>query len=332
MHRRLAPCVLIVLTLVGCHKKSPTEPSGGGGSTAIHGQTVSAIDGGVVPNLSVQVGTRSTNSDSNGFFDVDPGNEGTFRALVKGGAVVDRDTRITVPKTDLRISMIPTAFDLDAFNEMFRTSNSRLQRWTARPSLVLLATVMEYRTGAGDTYDASGEQLTDDEVNMMLAHLNEGLALLTGNTYTGFASVEIERPTSGQRVNVQRAGKIVVGRYNGIITFARTIGYGQWSEMSDGSINGGAMFLDRDFDRNETRRRLLRIHELGHALGYQHVQSRTSIMNPSIGPEPTAFDREGAMIAFHRPVGNRTPDVDPVSSALSMVAGEGKWSAPTICR
>ena len=31
------------------------------------------------------------------------------------------------------------------------------------------------------------------------------------------------------------------------------------------------MFLDRDFDKNDNRRRLLRIHELGHALGLMHV-------------------------------------------------------------
>ena len=99
----------------------------------------------------------------------------------------------------------------------------------------------------------------------------------------------------------------MVGRYNGIVSLAKTIGYGLWSEQPDGSIGGGAMYLDRDFDRDDNRRRLLRIHELGHALGYQHVESRTSIMNPSIGPEPTEFDRAGAIIAFARPVGNRSP-------------------------
>ncbi len=93
----------------------------------------------------------------------------------------------------------------------------------------------------------------------------------------------------------------------GITSLAKTIGYGLWSEQPDGSIVGGAMYLDREFDRDDNRRRLLRIHELGHALGYQHVESRTSIMNPSIGPEPTEFDRAGAIIAFARPVGNKSP-------------------------
>jgi predicted Zn-dependent protease len=47
-------------------------------------------------------------------------------------------------------------------------------------------------------------------------------------------------------------------------------------------------------------RRLLRIHELGHALGYNHVKSRRSIMNPTLGSEPTDFDRRAAMVAFRR--------------------------------
>jgi hypothetical protein len=328
----LVPTLMLV-PLVACGgKSSPTGPSDGGASTSIHGQTVNVIDGTATPSLSVQVGSRSATSDGSGFFEVDPGSQGTFRALIRGSNVVDRDTRLTVPRADLaRVTMIPESFDLDAFNEMFRYSNSRLQRWTTKPALVVLGTVMEYRNGTNGTYEANGEQLTDDEVNLMLAHLNEGLALLTGNTYTSFASVDIERPSAGQRVTVLRAGKIVIGRYNGVTTFANTIGWGQWSEQSDGTITGGATFLDRDFDKNDSRRRLLRIHELGHALGYQHVNSRTSIMNPAIGPEPTTFDRNGAVIAFQRPVGNHTPDIDPTSSSLAVSTGEGTWSAPTVC-
>ena len=335
--RRILIAVVAWLPLVACGGgSSPTEPgpTGGSSSSVLQGQTVNAIDGAASPNLSIQIGNRSAvTSDSSGFFqvDVDPG---TYRTIVRGDSIVERDTRLTGPSSNrLRLSLIPATFDLKAFNEMFRASNARLQRWTARPALVLLASVMEYESGSNDQYAASGEQLSEDEVSQMLSHLNEGLALLTGNTYTSFSSVEIERPAARARVSPLRTGKIVVGRYKGIEDEENTIGYGQWSEMPDGTVVGGAMFLDRDFDRGDGRRRLLRIHELGHALGYQHVQSRTSIMNPSIGPEPTDFDRGGALITFQRPVGNQAPDVDPVGGVLGVTTGAGsRWSPRTVCR
>jgi hypothetical protein len=231
------------------------------------------------------------------------------------------------------MSVIPASFDLTAFDEMFRFENSRLQRWTQRPALVIVAATMALGSTSADTFQASGEQMTDDEVSQMIAHMTEGLALLTGNTYTSFQSVDVERPGNGDRVNVGRNGKIVVGRYTGIVTLANTIGYGRWSTLNDGTVVAGSMFLDRDFDKNDSRRRLLRIHELGHALGWQHVKSRTSIMNPAIGPDPTDFDRAGAIVAFQRPVGNRSPDVDPTNAARLASTAEGAhWSEPTLCR
>ena len=260
------------------------------------------------------------------------GSISTYPAVVDGPSVVERSTRMAANGSRARVSMIPSSFDLRAFDEMFRTSNAQLQRWTSRPALVILAAVMDYRTTSDQTYSATGEQLSDVELEQLRAHLTEGLAFLTGNTYTSFASVEIERPAGGARVNTLRAGQIVVGRYNGVTNISKTIGYGMWSEQPDGSIAGGAMYLDRNFDKDDDRRRLLRIHELGHALGYQHVESRISIMNPSIGPEPTEFDRGGAIIAFARPVGNKSPDIDPSSAVVSVSTGEGRWRAPaTAC-
>jgi hypothetical protein len=320
-------------TLTACGGGSPTEPSSGGIPSLVQGQTVNVIDGSAVPNLSVRIGTSfPVTSDGSGFFQLDVGNLDKHRVVVGGSSVVERETRIGATGSRTRVSMIPSTFDLRAFDEMFRTSNTQLQRWTSRPALVILASVMVYQANeSGQTYEAAAEQLTDDDVALLRAHLTEGLALLTGNAFTSFASVEVERPAAGTRVNTLRSGQIVIGRYTGIETLAKTIGYGLWSERPDGSIMGGAMYLDRDFDRDDSRRRLLRIHELGHALGYQHVESRASVMNPRIGPEPTEFDRAGAIIAFERPVGNKSPDIDPATNALTASTGEGRWSAPTIC-
>ena len=332
--RSSAYLVLALACLTAC-TKSPSSPSGSD-SGVVQGQTVSAITDSAISGVSIRVGSgAAVTSDAQGFFDVDAGRAGTYQTTIRGGGVVERETSVAAPSGDrTRVSLIPASFDLAAFDEMFRTTNARLQRWTTRPNLVVLAAVMSYRSGSGNEYQAEAEQLTDQEVTDMIAHMTEGLGMLTGGTYTSFASVEVERPAAGTRVNALRLDSVVVGRYNGIVSMVNTIGYGQWADQPNGAVNGGAMFLDRDFDRNDNRRRLLRIHELGHALGYQHVRSRTSIMNPAIGPEPTDFDRAGAIIAFQRAPGNRTPDVDPSNAVLAVTDGgrSSRWAPPVICR
>jgi len=295
---------------------------------------VSALDGSATGQVSVQLGNRfAIQSDANGNFDVEVGGPGSYATVVSGGRIVERRTSLTGPTADrMKVPLIPSSFDLPAFDEMFRGSNSRLQRWTSRPSLVVLGTVMKYVSSGTDRYEATAERLTADEVTALVGHLNEGLGLLTSGTYSTFASVDIEWPQAGEQVLVQRTGKIVVGRYTGVRNTAQTIGYGTWAEQPDGTIVGGSMWLDRDFDRDDSRRRLLRIHELGHALGCNHVTVRTSIMNPAVGPEPQEFDRAGALIAFQRPVGNQSPDVDPQSTSALSSTGAVRLSPPTVCK
>jgi hypothetical protein len=211
---------------------------------------------------------------------------------------------------------------------MFRSEAAGLQRWTRAPSLVVIASVMQYQSNA-ETFTATDERMTDEEVTRMIGDLTEGLSLLTGGTFTSFSAVEVERPESGEKRSTRRSGQIVVGRYRGIVSLAGTIGYGQWLIQEDGTVIGGSMYLDREFDKDDERRRLLRIHELGHTLGYRHVTSRISIMNPAVGPEPTDFDRVGAIIAFQRPPGNRSPDVDPAASPRTGgLGGAATWSRP----
>jgi hypothetical protein len=312
MRNWVAALFLSSLFAVGCGGSSPSGPDEGSGSRVLEGRTVSAIDGAAAPGVSLVVGTRNVTADANGYFRLDVGAPSTFNLHARGNNVVERETTLSGPGAEpARVSLIPSSFDLDSFDQMFRANNGALQRWTARPGLVVLASVMSYSGGNREEYSATSEQLTDDEVTLLINHLTEGLTILTSGTFTSFASVEVERPASGARASVNRPGKIVMGRYNGIVSFTNTIGYGQWALQADGSVGGGAMFLDRDFDKNDNRRRLLRIHELGHALGLMHVTNRTSIMNPAVGPDVSDFDRAAAAIGFQRPPGNHAPDADP---------------------
>jgi len=205
---------------------------------------------------------------------------------------------------DSRIPAIPSfrspSLDRQALNEMFRGAKGQVQRWSVAPELVVLGAVMEYRDGERADYLATGTRLSDTEVDQIVIDLTKSLALLTGNRFEGFSRIVREWPSPGQSIRVSRSNRIVVGRYEGVRAQLNTIGLGGRASRADGTITAAAILLDEDFDRTSGLRRLLRMHELGHALGYNHVQSRVSIMNPRIGPEPTDFDLRAAALAFPR--------------------------------
>jgi Carboxypeptidase regulatory-like domain/Matrixin len=339
----MSPRFWIALTIgvtvaTSCGSGSPSAPSkseGGGssiGGGALSGTIVNAIDGQPLAGITVKVGSQRAVSSSNGDFSFDNLPPGTQAEVLSAASVIERRTTVLIPSSSpKREALIPSDFDLGAFDQMFR-GNDRLERWTTPPALVVLTTVMNYESGlaSGDhAYHATSEQLSDDETNLMVSQLTTALQVLSGNTFSQFASVERESASSGAKVDTFRAGKIVVGRYNGIQGILNTIGFGTWATDENGQVAAGAVYLDKDFDKNSAaQRRLLRTHELGHALGYNHVTSRVSIMNPAIGPDVTTFDRQGCIIAFQRMPGSQSPDSDP--SAPTAHPGGGLFTVASV--
>jgi hypothetical protein len=301
--------LLMLMLLATACGGSPNSPSATG-SGAFQGAIVNALDGQPISQVTVKVGTHSGVSDASGAFQVPDVPSGSQTVILSGTSTVERQMSLTFPAAPAREALIPASFDLEAFDQMFR-GTGRLQRWTYAPSLVILTTVMQYSNfGSQEEFFATNEHLTDAEVELLITHLTEGLGILTANTFTAFSSVERENPSNGTRVNVFREGQIVVGRYRGIQSLANTVGLGRFGTDAVGKVGAGMVLLDRDYDRTSDFRRLLRIHELGHALGYLHVTTRASIMYPSIGPEPSTFDRQAALIGFQRTPGNQSPDND----------------------
>ena len=199
----------------------------------------------------------------------------------------------------------PAPIYTSALQEMLRSSNGQSEHWDRAPELTVLVSVMEYHGGepvTPATYIATAEQLTDTDADELTKDLTAALGLLTGNTYDQFATIHRESVAPGTRIGVLRPGQILAGRYRNVQTLAHTLGFGGRASRGDGTITGAAIILDNDYDRTSAKRRLLRTHELGHALGYNHVQSQLSIMNPHIGSEPTDFDRAAARVAFHAPL------------------------------
>jgi hypothetical protein len=140
--------------------------------------------------------------------------------------------------------------------------------------------------------------------------------------------VSTETPSEGAAVSVQRDGAIVVARYQGLQAVTGYTGYGRWATLGDGTVTAGVVLYDADFDRTASaNRRTLRVHELGHALGYSHVMARPSVMNSSPSAGPNDFDRDAARIAFQRAPGSKSPDVDPDSFVVNVLTAQGdaRW-------
>ena len=151
-----------------------------------------------------------------------------------------------------------------------------------RPNLVVVTTVMAFEGGARSKFTAVDARLSKQEADVLAADLTAGLEVLSGGTFEHFGSVRFESPASGSQVRVVRDGAIVVGRFRGVRESLQAVGYGGRTARANGTITSGTVMLDEDFDRSTGDPRLLRMHELGHALGFNHVDSLRSIMNPSV--------------------------------------------------
>lgn len=188
--------------------------------------------------------------------------------------------------------------DSRAIEEMLRGSNGRLEQWTDVPELVVLTSVMQFQAGESSEYVATSDVLTPEDVDDLVTELTTALGLLTGNRFEHFAAIRSESVVPGTSSRVIRKHQIVVGRYRNVRHLAGILGLGGRSVRADGAITGAAVILDDEYDRTGPMRARLRSHELGHALGYHHVETRESIMNPRIGSDATAVDRRIATIAY----------------------------------
>jgi hypothetical protein len=206
-----------------------------------------------------------------------------------------------MPLLDADSAEVPSSESTDLSTEALLELPGRETRWIDAPGLVILESVMDYRSGTRTEYAATAERVSAEEIVRLVADMTAALAVLTDNTFTHFLDVTIEVSAPGDMVSVRRGGQIVVGRYRGVRDQLKTIGVGG-RFRSGGTIKAGTVFLDEEYDRTSDKRALLRTHELGHALGYDHVDDRPSIMNPRIGADLTDYDRRAARVAFRQPI------------------------------
>lgn len=311
----------------GASDGSPTSPSI---SQTARIRASDALTGAAVAGATVTGnGVTGGSTDSAGSLTLSAMSVSTFGIDITSSAYIPRNTLLKIPGADAGVSLIPNTLDLPAFNQMFRTSTATgvatdggLQRWTSAPSLKIISNVVEFNA-TGPTYAATSEALTPGEIQKITADLTYGLPLLTGGTFQTFAGVTTQTVTAGEAVTLLTDGRITFARCSGLQAVRGSAGYGQWQFTNADVVTGGMLCIDRDFDLSGSTVALgVRLHELGHALGYQHVTAKDHVlMNPMISVDDvTQWDRDSAKIAFQRPTGNLTPDRDPSSFSTNSVA------------
>jgi len=288
----------------------PTPPAQGAG---INGIAVDAISDRPLSGATVKVdGLGETVTTATGSFHLDAGDPQLVRGVnVSSSQTVERATRLRVPGPDVTLTLLPTSLDLVAFDQMFRNGGV-LHRWTSAPRVVVQNRVLQFTNITDIDYAALGTVMPDTDATSILADLTWTLPQLTGNAFSDFADQQRETAAEGERVRVSRPGLVVVARYEGLTAATSYWGYTRWSWNGAGELTAAIIMLDRGFDTSSSPfKRSLRAHEFGHALGYNHVTGRPSVMNQAATIEPNTFDRDGGKFAFRRPPLNRSPDIDP---------------------
>jgi hypothetical protein len=304
--------------------RKPAPPARGTRGTIVDGLTEHAL-----PGVTVRVeGLAETTTASDGTFLVEaPDPEQVRPVVISSAATIERSTHLRVPGPTATVSLMPSSLDLRAFDEMFRSSGT-LRRWTTAPRIVVQTRVLQFTNVSDVEFTALDALMSDSEASAIVADLTWALPQLTGNAFSDFAGQTRETAAPNDRVNVQRSNLIVVARYEGLTAATGFWGYTRWAWNGAGEIQAAIVMLDRSFDTSDSPfRRSLRSHELGHALGYQHVTGRESVMNSNARLEPNGFDRDSARLAFLRPPLNRSPDVDPDPFTTNLRAFTGLiWS------
>jgi hypothetical protein len=280
---------------------------------SVSGRTVDVLSGTPIAGVTVRIDDAGeSTTDTDGAFTVTAAvTGGRQRIVMSSASTVERQTHIRVPGEAPTVALIPRAFDLHTFDEMFRARGG-LHRWIEAPRLVVQRRVLAFTNTTDMSYVATADTMSEAEANDLVADLRWALPQLTGGTFQDFAGVEVELAVEGVAVAISRPGVITVARYEGLGDALSAWGYGRWSWNAAGEVQTGAMLLDNAFElANSPYRRSLRVHEFGHTLGYDHVSSTTSVMHISARIEPTPFDRDATTIAFLRRPLNLSPDVDP---------------------
>jgi len=291
------------------------------GTVLLAGQLINQFSGSALSGITVQYAGKSATTNSAGLFTISGSPTSTLQQLTLSGSGVHR--RVTYARTgDNKWRVVPSSFDMAAFNDLAREYEPRTIRWMQSPS-IYIDTRAEGFAGGLELERWISEVRRDAP-----AFVSDWTGGMVG---PGSVTVGNSPPPEGT------PGTIVIHfseddqRYSG----PSTVGVARTFWSGDRSIASAAVWLR--FERysgpaQANLRRAVLGHELGHALGMGHMNGSTSsIMTPSVSVASlTGFDGDAGLLLYTRSPGNTSPDVDSQSTyrgslTPSRATGSYEW-------
>jgi hypothetical protein len=257
-------------------------------------------------------------SDSQGNFTIQTTTASRNSLTLTSEATISRVTQVHVPG-EIRVSVIPDSFDLDAFEE-YAPRVSGLRRWTSAPRLQVLKTVIDYATARSNftEFRTTDREINNPGLDCTLGEMRRAIGDLSGGNFSFTSEETIVAPAN----STFRTRDVPLNTI--VLLFAQNLGAnGRGTAYTDANplvFERGVVFLSAGALPlcSPTAERVIP-HEVGHALGYapRHIFKQPSIMGSPPSFPMTPFDLDAIDILYGRPPGNRAPDNDPDDYSLN---------------
>lgn len=282
-------------------------------------QIVDALSRRPLPAAVVTVGEIGLVADTQGIVRLASRSSERIRIRANAAGYIERMTGLRLSPTSgaIELSLIPQSFDLASFNEGFRPGGA-LRRWRTNPILRVHTTAFIGVAGvAPELRLAGGSSCSADNFKTALADM-------TGGALTVAETIMLPRyPQDQTTPNYLPPGVSPPPQFlPGAITFfhggcgGSSSGCGDNLPAPDGPISSGFIIVAPYTSCSFLRMDWLR-HAVGHALGINDINGRPSVMNNSGTGTFTEADRHAVSIQYQRPLGNRSPDIDPEGFVLN---------------
>ena len=335
--------LLQILGLAGCAGNggptSPNTPSGGNGN-AVTGRITDAVDGSQVGSATVQMSGTQATSSGDGSYSITVASSGPVATTIQAGGYLQRETHVRVSGgTTANLTLIPSGkgFDLNFFDHVFRNKGSDgTTRWQTAPAFEIwpqLHTCEPPPSSAGEV--ACAQVRVQNSVSSAFQDLAQQVIASDASQLTGgfiaSPSVSVQMHPAGTLLTQNDFLKNAVVVIMQVDKVAAAASSAEWKYDA---ATRSTLAADIQIIPADAAVRFVHSHELAHTVGYNHPDGQAavpvaSIMGSGAVSQPSSADMLHGRILYLRPPNSRSPDKDPDSFTVNVLAATAGGAGPT---